>query len=542
MVDFLDNTGTDKNNRNSGNRVLLVLVCFLLLLSGLLLWQSIAAKTDLDKKTTEIDNRIDNLEGAEPEKPTDIASALEGTTLDSLKVKNLEVLVSSLLPEDEDAGTEDGASTQGERGPAGATGSQGSNGSNGSDGSDGSTGATGAQGPAGSATCPNGDCLSLQASSPGTQETGNLNVSGTAIANAFSGGGSGLTTLNASNVSSGSLADARLSSNVVLLDRNSQTFTGNSQIFQNTSDSSTAFQVRDSSSGEVITIDTTNKRVYIGDTTADSTGSLLIMDIKNTAGDPTGVEGGTYFNSVLGKFRCFEGGVWLNCTASAESNFKRISIKDEFISPASLETGEIGELGWQVVLTGTPTIVGSTVSSNTNHVGLATCTTSATNPSGCLLHLGPAHSRIFGGESIGAVVRTPSDLTATNIYVGLGDATNGTSDSTDAVHLRKIAGTANWEGEVINNGSPTSCDTGVVAVAGNYVQVRIEVNSAANSTSFYVNGATTASCTISGGLPTGSGRELGPLWQFRNADVTSGKTAEVDLFWFEKYLSGNRWD
>jgi parallel beta-helix repeat protein len=51
--------------------------------------------------------------------------------------------------------------------------------------------------------------------------------------------------------------------------------------------------------------------------TSDTTGSLLILDTKTNAGDPTGVAGGMYYNSSLGKIRCFEGGVWKNCVATS---------------------------------------------------------------------------------------------------------------------------------------------------------------------------------------------------------------------------------
>lgn len=523
MADFIN---TDTTN-SSGIKVGVFALCLSIIVVFLLflLWQGLTTSSNLDRKAAAIEADIKDLKTIRADNSTDIIQALDGVTLDKLKVKDLEVLVSSSLPDT-------GQTTDSEANPT-QTPTQGPRGL---------TGAQGIAGASGSATCSNGTCLSLQAISPGVQETGNINISGTAIANGFSGNGSALTTLNASNISSGSLSDSRLSSNVALLDRNTQTFTGNTQVFRNASNSTTAFQVQNSASSELLTIDTTNNRVYIGDTTADSTGALLIVDNKNTGGDPTGVEGAIYFNSSLGRLRCFESGVWVNCTATADSNFKRISISDEFIGPTTLETGEIGELGWQVVLTGSATISGASTSTNTNHLGTITCTSSTTNPSGCLLHLSGNHGPIFGSETIGAVVRTPSDLTATSLYVGLGDAANGTSDSTDAVQLKKIAGTANWQGEVINNSTPSTCDTGVPAVANNYVQVKIVVNSAANLTSFFVNGATTASCTIAAGLPTGAGRDVGPIWQFRNADVTSGKTADIDLFWFEKYLTGNRWD
>jgi len=82
----------------------------------------------------------------------------------------------------------------------------------------------------------------LQDTTPGTKQTGHLNISGTAIAGQFVGGGAGLTGVdasmlggnaasfyrNASNINAGTLADGRLSNNVGLL-TGAQTFTGAKQ-------------------------------------------------------------------------------------------------------------------------------------------------------------------------------------------------------------------------------------------------------------------------------------------------------------------------
>ena len=65
----------------------------------------------------------------------------------------------------------------------------------------------------------------LQQSTPGVQQIGNANLSGTLIAGQHQGGGAGLTNLSASYISSGSLSDARLSSNVALLS-GAQSFSG----------------------------------------------------------------------------------------------------------------------------------------------------------------------------------------------------------------------------------------------------------------------------------------------------------------------------
>jgi hypothetical protein len=45
-----------------------------------------------------------------------------------------------------------------------------------------------------------------------------------------------------------------------------------------------------------------------------ATPDLLVLDNKNTAGDPTGTNGAMYYNSNTNRFRCFENGAWKNCT------------------------------------------------------------------------------------------------------------------------------------------------------------------------------------------------------------------------------------
>lgn len=72
---------------------------------------------------------------------------------------------------------------------------------------------------------------------------------------------SALTNLNGSSIASGSVADARLTSNVSLLNGNqtasgNKTFTGTA-LFQNSSNSTTAFQVQNANGASVLLVDTT---------------------------------------------------------------------------------------------------------------------------------------------------------------------------------------------------------------------------------------------------------------------------------------------
>src|SRR6185312_752218 len=98
----------------------------------------------------------------------------------------------------------------------------------------------------------------------GTQTFSGANTFSNA-SNSFTGDGSGLTNLNATNLASGTVDNSRLNADVALTDRNSQTFTGNQQLFENAIDSTTAFQIQDHAGTDNLFIaDTTNHRVGIG--------------------------------------------------------------------------------------------------------------------------------------------------------------------------------------------------------------------------------------------------------------------------------------
>jgi hypothetical protein len=83
--------------------------------------------------------------------------------------------------------------------------------------------------------------------------------------------------------------------------------------------STAAFRVLNASDVPQFSVDTSNSRVYIGNPTADTTGALLVLDVKTDAGDPTGVEGGMYYNRNTGTFRCYTT-AWSDC---APRNLKK---------------------------------------------------------------------------------------------------------------------------------------------------------------------------------------------------------------------------
>lgn len=90
-------------------------------------------------------------------------------------------------------------------------------------------------------------------------------------------------------------------------------FTNNgAALFYNSTNSASAFTVQTSTASKLFVIDTSASRVYVGNPTGDSTGIVLVLD--NSTAEPAGTNGAEYYNSTNNRFRCYEGGVWKNCT------------------------------------------------------------------------------------------------------------------------------------------------------------------------------------------------------------------------------------
>jgi microcystin-dependent protein len=114
--------------------------------------------------------------------------------------------------------------------------------------------------------------------------------------------GANLTNLNASNLNSGTVADARLNANVALLNA-AQTFSGNN-VFKPVSDSTTAFQIQNTAgTSNLLVADSISTRIGIGTLTPAYT-----LDVAGDINSSTGVR-------VNGNLLCNAGG----CVAAGGS-------------------------------------------------------------------------------------------------------------------------------------------------------------------------------------------------------------------------------
>lgn len=125
--------------------------------------------------------------------------------------------------------------------------------------------------------------------------------------------------------------------------------------FTGTTSTTRSFSILGTSSEQLFNSDTTNNRIVIGDATADATGIVLVLDTKNTSGDPTGINGAMYYNSNAGKLRCYQASAWTDCIGTGGGGSGTLQDSyDNSSSPATITTSS-GTKGISIAAGAAPT-------------------------------------------------------------------------------------------------------------------------------------------------------------------------------------------
>ena len=190
--------------------------------------------------------------------------------------------------------------------------------------------------------------------------------------------------------------------------------------------SATAFQIQNASGSALLTADSnsTNNRIQIGSSTTDATAIFFMLDSYNNGTDPTGADGAMYYNTNLGKFRCYQGG-WVDCvnTAGTGANTALSNLASTNINAALNTTA--GNLTLQTTTSGNIILnpVGTIeLQKATNVTGSLTASTSVLTPSidrasaGALSIGGTTATSVVIGNSSGTAGVT---LSASTIQVGI---------------------------------------------------------------------------------------------------------------------------
>ncbi|HKX24596.1 MAG TPA: DUF4082 domain-containing protein [Candidatus Saccharimonadales bacterium] len=307
--------------------------------------------------------------------------------------------------------------------------------------------------------------------------------------------------------------DAQISSSDLANDNNlakrgsSQVFSGHN-IFRNASDSVDVFSIQKANTNQLLTVDSTNERIYIGSVGAASSVLLVLANRTATGDGPNPTDGAMYYHAVDGVFRCYANNAWNNC---GEINPSRtFSQYEEFMGgqTTALTGAGIGSLGWAVAAIGangsvdfnptTPTpiadrpgVLALTTPASANQ-GSTLMLANSTGPSMIIRKTNMVRTAVAVGATTGQVLR-----------VGLHSQTTATTQPVSGVWWEADpAANANWR-YCYGNGTTATCTNTTVAIAANtWVRLSILVNETGAGTSsvtFAINNAnpvTVSSVTV----------------------------------------------
>jgi hypothetical protein len=269
-------------------------------------------------------------------------------------------------------------------------------------------------------------------------------------------------------------------------------------------DSTGAFAVMNAAGVPQFVIDTSNTRTYIGNPTADGTGALLVLDTKNTTGDPTGVNGAMYYNSATHQFRCYRGvnatageGHWQACGINPID--RGWAIEDEFLG-GDWDSGEIGELGWTSSdQSGTPSFTYNVgLLPVGNRPGTLEIDTSNGSNAGVTMNLdrdGQGAAVIATGNNVKSTVGLDSTLANSILRVGLHNQRNTNARPLSGVWWEAANSVnARWQ-FCYGDGATATCSTATnttpTIAATTWYRLEIRITATGSGTSaaeFFIDG------------------------------------------------------
>lgn len=371
--------------------------------------------------------------------------------------------------------------------------------------------------------------LGTSVSSIGVQGRSDTSTSGLFVSTNTAGGNASATLVTRASVNQpGDLFQAQDSSNVSLFQIN----VNGSVQSKVSADSATGFVVQDAGGIAMLAADSVNDRIYIGNTAADGVGVTLVLDTKNTTGDPTGVNGAMYYNSDASKFRCYEASAWKDCISSGGGGSGIRDVSTSFFFDNDFMISAPGLMLSNA--TGT-NAANSTQVPVINHPGIVRILTgdTATGRAGYVSHsASDSRSLILGNNDVwstttGLKLVNLSDGTNT-FSVRSGFIDTGAGETVDGCFFRYThsVNSGKWQGVCRDTNVESICDTGITANTTDWKELTVGVNGAGTLAAFVVNNVQV--CTISTNIPTGTTEYTGfGVMILKSVGLTS-RAADVD--------------
>ena len=307
-------------------------------------------------------------------------------------------------------------------------------------------------------------------------------------------------------------------------------------------DAAALFDVQDAAGVSMFTVDSANDRVYVGDSAPDATGTVLVLDTKNTTVDPTGVDGAMYYNSEDKSFRCYKNGLWADCNfASLRSEWM---LQEDFLD-ANVTTNTIGTYEWTLTDTGSSgeaKVNAASNASNYDRWGIWQTTSGATAGAGNYIRLDAngmagTPSNMTVEFDHGPSNAAAADGTQSTIRIGLMTGTTTSADPTDGIYFQYTATTTagNWFRCTQTNNATTCTDTGVARTLtlNTYQRFKFVTNSTGTAVEFFIN---EVSVGINNTNLPASNRSYGPAISMHTAN-TVARAWKMDYYQIKRNLT-----
>jgi hypothetical protein len=273
---------------------------------------------------------------------------------------------------------------------------------------------------------------------------------------------------------------------------------------QVTGSQTSGFVIQNSGNTSLFTVDTTNSRVYIGNPTSDSTAAVLVLD-TSTGGDPgSAVNGSMYYSTVYNAMRCYQDGVWSNCSDPTRLSHG-FNIQEDFAGSDDSDHGMYCDgtttisimYSWScwnggANTTGHADVLDAVTASRPGIARLSTGASPTALGNESFYLFGGSTEGLFvgGGEVFETAVNIPTLSNGTQTYLiraGLCDKNDHATDCTDGVYFEyNSASSANWRYATAFNNTRTK-NSSTKAVAPGWTNLRFVANSS-TSVTFYVKG------------------------------------------------------
>jgi hypothetical protein len=124
------------------------------------------------------------------------------------------------------------------------------------------------------------------------------------------------------------------------------------------------------------------------------------------------------------------------------------------------------------------------------------------------------------------------------IRFGFGDSGTGAPTDGAFFYYSDAGANPNWYRRTVSNTVLTSTDTGVAAVAGAWIRLKIVVNADATSVEFFINDVSVGSNVAN--IPSGVGRNTGAVYSIIKSAGTTDRAVYIDWVWLHIDLTASR--